>query len=151
MIEKTLNINKSIRLSGRGLDKSIIHGQSGSSQITVHIAANNVIFDGEFNPHNVRLFVIGHEFGAIAALWADSDQDALDTLCDENLSGAFIEEDQNQDNDDGRFASLGNAGELHNLDHAWILEVELIPARDWKVMLKFAEARGGNYENLDKV
>lgn len=113
--------------------------------------ANNVIFDGEFNPHNVRLFVIGHEFGAIAALWAEHDQEAFDILCDENLSGAFLEEDQNQDNESGELAHLGNAGELHNLDSAWCLEVEFKPERDWKVMLKFAEARGGNYENLDKV
>lgn len=116
-----------------------------------NILANNVIFPGEFNPHNVRLFVIGHEFGAIAALWASHDQEAFDILCDKNLSGAFLEDDQNQENEDGALAHLGNAGELHNLDNAWIAEVEFKPERDWQVMCKFAEARGANVENLDKI
>ena len=34
--------------------------------------------NSRFNPHNVRLWVIGTEFGALGAVWADCEQDAFD-------------------------------------------------------------------------
>lgn len=109
------------------------------------VLANDVIFPGEFNPHDVRLWVIGNEFGALGAVWA-SECDAFDVLCDEGLSaGLMIDEPD----DDEEFVRLGNAGEPHDLSNAWIAEVSFDLARDWQTLCRFAEARGGCYSTLD--
>lgn len=113
------------------------------------ILANDVIFQGEFNPHNVRLWVIGNEFGALGAVWASCEQDALDTLCDEGLSAGLMVAEPEDGDPDGELARLGNAGEPHDLTYAWMAEVDFQPARDWRTLCRFAEARGGNYSTLD--
>jgi hypothetical protein len=113
-----------------------------------HILANDVIFSGEFNPHGVRLWVIGNEFGALGAVWAGNDQDAFDILCDEGLSAGLMV-DEPEDGEDEEISRLGNAGEPHDLSNAWIAEVDFQPARDWQTLCRFAEARGGCYSTLD--
>jgi len=116
------------------------------------ILANHVIFANEFNPHNVRLWIVGNEYGAMFALWAGNEQDALDTACDENLMESFLVDDTVElatyEEEGVDLTPLGNAGELHNLESLWMREVELSPARDCPLMLAFAEARGGCYETL---
>ena len=102
------------------------------------ILCNNVIFHWEFNPHNVRLWVIGNEFGVLGAAWADSSQDALDELCDAGLTLGLAIEEADADNETDR---LGNAGEPHDLTHCWIQTVRLV-AEDYKLIALFAEARG---------
>lgn len=111
------------------------------------ILANNVTFDGEYNPHNTRLFVIGNEFGALGAVWADCDQDALDELVDAGLGNGLLVDEADADEDCAR---LGNAGEPANLDYAWIQTVDFQPARDWRLMVAFAEARGAAQTTLDR-
>ncbi len=55
------------------------------------ILCNDIILPfGEFNPHNVRLWVIGNEFGALGAVWASHEQDALDELVDADLGGGLL-------------------------------------------------------------
>ena len=49
------------------------------------ILCNNIILPWEFNPHKVHLYAIGHEFGAVGAVWASHEQDALDELVDSGL------------------------------------------------------------------
>ncbi len=115
------------------------------------ILTNDVSFPWETRGGKQSLYVIGHEFGPIAAVWAEHTQEALDILCDEGLSDCFMEENQEQNNEDGALAHLGNAGELHDLTNVWIGEVDFQPERDWKLLMRFAEARGGNYETLDAV
>ena len=103
------------------------------------ILANDVHFAGEFNPYSVKLWVIGNEFGALGAVWASNEQDALDELVDADLgNGLLIEEtDANEET-----ARLGNAGEPACLDYAWMAPVSFEPARDIALMLCLAEARG---------
>lgn len=115
------------------------------------ILCNNVVLPWEFNPHTVRLYVIGHEFGALAAIWADCTQDALDELIDTDNGKAFLVENptaEDEANDD--LCRLGNAGELCDLTNAWIQTVRLDPAQDCKLLCAFAEARGANSDNLDR-
>lgn len=107
------------------------------------ILANNVIFDGEFNPHNTNLFVIGNEYGALAALWADCEQDALDEMIDNGLGSSFLTDEPNEDT-----SYLGNAGEACDLSNAWIEEVTLDPKQDIKLIIAFAEARGALAKSL---
>ena len=111
-----------------------------------HVLCNNVIFPWEFNPHKVRLFVIGNEFGAMGAVWADCESDAFDELVDADLGGGILIDEADADDESAR---LGNAGEPANLDYAWIQCVRLDEKLDCRLMVKFAEARGQAADTLD--
>lgn len=111
------------------------------------ILANDVHFAGEFNPHNVRLWVIGNEFGALGAVWAGNEQDALDELVDSDLGGGLLIDEKDATEDSAR---LGNAGEPADLTYAWMATVNFQPERDLALLLCFAEARGANNSTLDQ-
>ena len=81
-----------------------------------------------YNPHNVRAWVIGHEFGAICMIFASHEQDAFDAAVDANQLDSLLDTDQDHQNES--LTSLGNAGELFDLSNVWISEVEFDPARD---------------------
>ena len=116
------------------------------------ILCNNVVLPEEFHPYNVRLWVIGNEYGALCALWADCEQDALDELIDQGKGDSFLvsEETQKEATEEEReeWTGLGSASEPCDLSHAWLAPVEFEPARDWKVLCRFAEARGQNSDTL---
>lgn len=108
------------------------------------IALNNVILpktidtDGAYNPHGVRLFVIGHEHGAICAIWASHEQEAFDEACDANFIDSLMAE--NQDHDDDTLTPLGNASELFDLTYAWVGAVEFDAARDIQLIVSIVRA-----------
>jgi hypothetical protein len=118
------------------------------------VLCNNVILPWEFNPHKVTLYVIGHEFGAVGAVWASHEQDALDELIDSGLGKSFLvsEEDQSSATEDERedWTHLGNASEPCDLTNAWIQQVRLEPSQDFRLLCAFAEARGACKDNLWK-
>ena len=118
------------------------------------IDASNVTLPWDFNPHNTRLFVIGHEFGAVCAVWADHEQEAFDQMIDLGFGDCFLvsPEDQASATEDEQedWTHLGNAGEPCNLDHAWIQRVRLDPQHDCRLLCRFAEARGANATTLDR-
>jgi len=109
------------------------------------ILTNDVTLECDFNPHNTRLWVIGNEFGALGAVWADCEQDALDELVDSDLGDGLLIDEADADEESAR---LGNASEPANLDYAWMATVKLDPAKDLKLMLAFAEARGAGQSTL---
>jgi hypothetical protein len=117
------------------------------------ILCNNVILPWGFNPHSVRLYVIGNEFGALGAVWASCDQDAFDELIDANLGDSLLvsQEDQEKADDDEKesWAHLGNAGEPCDLTDVWIQVVRLEPALDCELLCKFAYADGAGQTTLD--
>ena len=108
------------------------------------ILLNNVILPQEFNPHNVRLWIIGHEFGAICAVWANCEQDAFDEMLNAGYEQFLVENPE----DGEKYCYLGNAGELCNLDYAWIETVEFDLARDYRTLIALAEARGAGQSVL---
>jgi len=116
------------------------------------IFANDVIFpsniesDCGINPHNVRLWVIGHEFGAICAVWASHEQDALDTAVDMSALDCLMAEEQNYD--DESLTSLGNASELFDLSHAWIGEVQFNASRDIELVVALVRAHEAGLDTL---
>lgn len=119
-----------------------------------NILCNHVMLPHDsFNPHNVRLWLIGHEFGAVAAVWADCEQDAWDELVDAGKGDCFLvsEDDQKTADEKERegWAHLGNAGEPANLDNAWLGLVCFEPGRDWELIARLAEARGSGANSLD--
>lgn len=111
------------------------------------ILCNNVILPEEFNPHNVRLFVIGNEFGPLFAVWAEHEQEALDEGVDSNKMDSFAVAPED-DTEENEHAHLGNASEPFDLTYCWIQQVDLSPASNWKLLCKFAEARGAAKDNL---
>lgn len=113
------------------------------------ILCNDVTLPGDFNPHNTRLWVIGNEYGALGAVWAQHESDALDELVDADLGGGLLIDASDSDEDT---TYLGNASEPADLSHAWLAEVNLHPTHNkhvLDVLLKFAEARGAGHDTLD--
>lgn len=111
------------------------------------ILTNDVTFTGEYNPHNVGLFVISNEYGYVAAVWARHAADALDTAVDADLMGGFAidEADANEDT-----ARLGNAGEPFDLTYCGchpLAQSDMPEA----LLIAFAEARGEGANTLDDI
>jgi hypothetical protein len=50
---------------------------------------NDVIFRDEYNPHRVRPWIIGNEYGALCLVWAAHEQDAFDAACDADMLGGL--------------------------------------------------------------
>lgn len=118
------------------------------------ILTNDVVLPWENHPHGMRLWVIGNEYGAVCAVWANHEQDALDEMVDSDLGQAFLIDEKDyevmsQDEQD-ECARLGNAGEPCNLDYAWIQPVDLAKLPP-ETLCRFAEARGACVDNLDKI
>lgn len=86
-----------------------------------------------YNPHNVKLWVIGNEYGALCGAWGSSEQDALDAAVDAGLLDCLMAEEQDYDNED--LTPLGNASELFDLNSVWVGEVEFDAARDIKLIV----------------
>ncbi len=86
-----------------------------------------------FNPYNVKLWVIGNEYGALCAAWGSSEQDALDAAVDAGLLDSLMDEEQDYNNE--ALTPLGNAGELFDLDYVWMGKVEFDAARDIKLIV----------------
>lgn len=109
-----------------------------------NVICNDVMLPANFdaasryNPHNLRLWVIGHEFGAICAVFASGEQDAFDAAVDANKLDCLLAENQNYDDD--TLTPLGNASELFDLTHAWIGEVEFDAIRDIALIVALARA-----------
>ena len=101
------------------------------------ILLNDVTMPGDYNPNNVRLWVIGHEYGPICAVWAANEQDALDEMLDRGCEQFLVaDEDFDEDLDEqGHYAYLGNAGEPCDLSYAWIKPIVLDEKRDFHVLL----------------
>lgn len=102
-----------------------------------------------------KLWVIWNEFGPMGAVWADSEQDALDLLVDSDLAqGILVDEATLASMDDDAKANLthlGNGGEPCDLTYVGLESVTFKPERDWKLMCKFAEARGTQVERLSDL
>jgi hypothetical protein len=80
-----------------------------------------------YNPHRVRAWIIGHEFGVLAIAYASHEQEALDFAVDAGLMDCMqlSDEDSQEAYDtgtDGAYISAGNAGELFYQDYLWIKE-----------------------------
>ena len=108
------------------------------------ILLNNVVLPQEFNPHDVRLWIIGHEFGAICAIWASCEQDAFDEMLNAGYEQFLVENPE----EDREYCYLGNAGKPCNLDYAWIEQVDFDFVRDYRALIALAEARGAGQSVL---
>ena len=115
------------------------------------ILTNDVIFPHEYNPHNVRPWVIFNEFGAICLVWACCEQDGLDEALDAGKLDCFLVEPEDVDSAllaDGFYSHLGNAGEICDLTYCSMETIDL-SGQDIKLIIAFAEARGGGHDNIE--
>lgn len=101
------------------------------------ILLNDVTMPGDYNPNNVRPWVIGHEYGPICAVWAANEQEALDEMLDRGYEQFLVaDEDFDEDLDEqDHYAHLGNAGLACDLSYAWIKPIVLDEKRDFRVLL----------------
>lgn len=113
------------------------------------IKCNDIIYPNEYNSNRVRPWIIAHEFGPICLVWASHEQDALDEMVDQGYETFVVDPEDFEElteNERDELAYLGNASEPNDLTYCQIYEVKNIPFDIW---LKFAEARGACYDNLD--
>lgn len=116
------------------------------------IAVDNMILPAyidkpnSFNPHNIKMQVIGHQFGPICAVWASCAQDALDQAVDLNMLDCALSEDQDYDNEN--LTPLGNASELFDLSDFWVADVELNPMRDIQLIVGLVRASENGHSTI---
>ena len=101
-----------------------------------------------YNPQKIRLWVVGHVFGAVHAVFASHEQDALDELAD---CGAldFCRVADGLTVDEDTVCRLGNASEPFDLSDFWIGEVAFEAARDIKLIVALARASESGADYLD--
>ena len=104
---------------------------------------NDVILPWEYNPHNVRPWVVSSLYGVCGVVWASHEQDALDALCDEGLSNAFLVDEETEST-----CGLGNASEPHDLTYCHIAVVRLDEKQDCRLIAMIAEKRGERADDL---
>lgn len=113
------------------------------------ILTNDVTFAWEYNPHNIRLWLIGNEYGPIVALWAGNEQDSLDEMLDKGFEH-FLVKDPEPDPEGTRYTYLGNAGEPCDLTYAWLKPI-LVEEMGPELAVKLAQAREQNLDNLGEL
>lgn len=154
--------------------------ERGSIELdTDRVMANDVIFPGEYNPHHVRPWIIGNEYGALVLVWASHEQDAFDAaydadmlaglavdeehyreLCDEACADAQCHEAQCPWREDRSACSCEHSCNIP--DGIMLLGNASEPAdaeHAWLVEVRlthlqeryFAEARGANADILDRI
>ena len=115
------------------------------------VLCNDIVLPWEDHPHKMRLWVIGNEFGALGAVWADCEQEAFDILVDEALGGSLLCDEPTNEEEAEDISRLGNACEPADLSNAWIQTVRLSEKEDARLLCAFAEARGVGAANLDDI
>lgn len=119
------------------------------------ILCNDVILPWERHYHGMHLWIIGNEYGTLAAAWASNEQDALDIACDADLLGgpsASEEPDDEEEREqwEEHIARLGDAGEPHDLTYLWMTKADLVRCSP-EILCLFAEARGAGHDTLEPL
>jgi hypothetical protein len=119
------------------------------------VLANDIVLPWESYPRQHNLWLIGNEYGALCAVWADNEQEALDECVDKGLLDSFLIDTNDKEYDaqadtylGQEVTHLGNAGEPADLSYAWMKPVNL-KQQSVELLCLFAEARGANADTLD--
>jgi hypothetical protein len=106
------------------------HVQFSDSDV---VNLDNWIPQGEYNPHNVRPWLL-HDHGfVVAVVFADCLQNAIDEAVDEEKMGRYLVTNEDiGDYDDGwedeRLSHLGNDGALHDIETLSAIELPNPPS-----------------------
>ena len=109
------------------------------------LAVNGFHAEASYNPHNVKAYVIHNEYGVLCIAIGDCLQDALDNAVDNACLDSCLVEDQ--EDRDGPYCSLGNAGELFDLTYIGVLE-EVVQYKRAKQAMKYNKQ---HYKDLPKI
>ena len=123
------------------------------------VLCNDVVLPGERNPNHTRLWIVSAAFSNwptfLGAVWADNEQDALDTLVDEGLGEALLVEDEAvlamSDDEREELSYLGNAGEACDLTNVGLIPVKFSATRDKELLGLFKRAREDGLSNLGEL
>ena len=84
--------------------------------------------DGDYNPHNVRPWIIGYEHGAFAIVFADCAQDAIDeTINSGKMDGMKVSDDDLEaatDEEREDYLCGGNASEYFYQNYLWLEDIK---------------------------
>jgi hypothetical protein len=103
-----------------------VHLRVGDVEISDDMLVNpdGFIPAGEYNPHNVRPWVIGHEHGAFAIAFASCEQDAIDEAIDAGKMDGMKVSDEDlataTDDEHEDYLRGGNASEYFYQDYLWM-------------------------------
>lgn len=124
------------------------------------VVCNDITFDHEFNPHNVRAFMIFDLGIPIAVVWADSDTHAIDIAIENYLMNSCLVDCENcfwKHLKDDSMTCLDRSGNYPDssgdcLDLEGItMEVLFLKDQPLSTLLLFAEARGFNAGKLSEI
>ena len=123
------------------------------------VLCNDVVLPGERNPNHTRLWIVSAAFSNwptfLGAVWADNEQDALDTLIDEGLGEALLVEEEalvSMDDDEREeLFYLGNAGKACDLTNVGLEPVRFSVTRDRELLAMFKDARENGLANLGQL
>jgi hypothetical protein len=128
---------------------------------SIELEGERILCNSVFVPilHGSRatqpLWVIGNEYGALCAVFADHEQDALDEATDKGWMDSFLvsAEDQEAATEAEReeWAHLGNAGEAADLSYCWLQRVGFDGGRDCLLVAALAYANGAGLDTLENV
>lgn len=107
------------------------------------------VLPGDYHYHNMRLWIIGHEFGAICAVWSTHEQEAIDCAVDLNLLDCLqilqSEYDAMSDFEKDEVLHAGNASEPFDQTYLWMAEVDFSDiALNWELLKAFARCDDAN-------
>jgi hypothetical protein len=119
----------------------------GGNEITLEgerVLANEVRLptDPKGYGRPTKLWVIGHEHGAMAAVWAEHQEEAFDVAADADLLLGIKAEEETEST-----CPLGNHGDPYDLSYVWVNAVDLSEQPE-ETLLRFAEAREEGAETL---
>ena len=112
------------------------------------VLPRNIDMAAAYNPHNVKAWCIGNEYGSLAVVWASNEQSALDAAC--NLNALESLQAVKQDYNDETLTALGNASELHDLSSVWLAEVKFDAARDIQLIVQIVRSTEQGKSILDQ-
>jgi len=123
------------------------------------VLCNDVVLPGERNPNHTRLWLVEAAFSNwptyLGAVWADNEEDALDTLIDEGMGDALLIDDEAMlamsDEERESLAYLGNAGEACNLTNVGLIPVKFDKTRDKELLRLFEKARENGLSDLGEL
>jgi hypothetical protein len=113
------------------------------------ILCNDVVFQGDPGAGNTKLWLCASLYGPMGAVWASNEEEALNELVDQGLADAILVDENNTHLEEEQITHLGNHGMPCDLSNVGCAPVIFIPERDWRLLCKFAEARGAGHDNLD--
>ena len=140
-------MNRILRVKERGFTlHGVRHGEFALSPDSIGIRE----FTGDFRTGS--MYIIGHEYGAVCAVWADNEQDAINGAWDEDMLTclAFEEEDAVDESGDDmpNVMRVGNESAPIDTSYLWIDTVRFDPVRDFQAILAIAAASSANEDTL---